>query len=124
MSAGGRGRLVQQHDVLDPVDAERPHAFGRAAPRLEVGVPVQLEDPQRIHGAFGRLIPRCGVVPQVECPLLGQRTVQHGKQPLSLVERDSHRRVVHISAGCGLDLRQRTVDGIGVREAGRLGQRA
>ena len=63
-----RGRLVEHGDVVDPVQPEQPDALDLAAPRLQVPVPVDQQQPHRVDGALGALVPAGHVVVQVQRP--------------------------------------------------------
>ena len=70
---GGLRRFVQQPDLLDPVDPEVPDRPGQVAVRLQVGVAVGDQQPQRIDGPFGDGVPGRRVVADPDPPGLVER---------------------------------------------------
>ena len=60
------GGLVEDDDVVDPVEAEQPHALDPAAPRLEVPAAVDQQQPHRVDVALGPLVAGGHVVVQVQ----------------------------------------------------------
>ena len=70
---GCLGRLVEQPDLLDPVHPEVPDGAGQVAVRLQVGVPVGDQQPQRVDRPLGHGVPGRRVVADPDPPGLVQR---------------------------------------------------
>ena len=74
-----RRALVEDRDVVDPVEAEQAHALHPPAPRLEVPVPVDEEQPHRVDGALGALVAGRHVVVQVQGAVALQPLADDGR---------------------------------------------
>ena len=119
------GRLVEDDDVVDPVEAEQPDALGAAAPGLQVPLAVDQEQPHRVDGPLGALVAGGHVVVQVQRPLALQPVPDDGERLLAGVDadRDGRDPVGGVPGGGG-DLGQRAADRLALGEAGQLEQGA
>ena len=81
-----RGRLVEDDDVVDAVEAEQPDALGAAAPGLQVPAAVDEQQPHRVDGALGALVAGGHVVVQVQRALALEAVADDGERLLAGVD--------------------------------------
>jgi hypothetical protein len=120
-----RGGLVEDGDVVDPVEPEQPHALGPPAPGLEVPAAVDEQQPHGVDGALGALVAGRHVVVQVQRAAALEAVLDDGQRLLAGVHAHRHRRdaVGGVPGGDG-DLGQGAAHRLPLGEAGQLQQRA
>ncbi len=74
-----RGALLQRARGADPVDPEAPHVAGPVAVCIEVPVPVDGGDLDRLHRAGGQLVTRTGEIVDLHRPATVGRLPHHGE---------------------------------------------
>ena len=123
-----RRRLAEHAGVDDAVESEQPHPLGRPAPRLQIAVVGDQDDPDRVDDTAGQHVVRRRVVLDRQCP-----SVPHGGPHRGgglafdrggLVDRrDGHPLAVADHPSGRLDLGDRAAGGFRVDHAGHVGQR-